>query len=716
MDKPKIPLLKQPLFRVLLIWAVQTTALLIMVWLMDSVVLDDLGAGVVAVAAIGLLNALLWPLLSYVLVPFALLTLGLAALLLNGFMVWLAAQIVPGFSVASFWAAFWLSLGMALINLILSSLLTIDDENSWNRNAVKRQMRRAGKTAPTVVPGILFLEIDGLAAPILQQAIDNGFMPNLKRWLDSGSHVLRQWEPDTSSQTSASQAGILHGDNSEIPAFRWYDKASGQVVSSSNPRILPELEKERSNGNGLLSNDGASRGNMFSGDAPHVMGTASVVTDRTKFHSSEYRVFFANPYSVARTLYLVIWDIIQEKRQYRWARKNNVRPILDKKHRGGTYPFIRAFNTVIMPSLNLYTLLGDVMAGRSSAYATFVSYDEIAHHSGILDPGCFDILNKMDNWFARLETAAKEAPRPYHLVVLSDHGQTGGATFKQRYGLTLQDYVQALMAEGVSVAGQEYASDEGTANLNTFLNDAVRNDTSTASRVAKRALVGQTVDGHIILGEQARQEAKKTADQKDGTLQQQPDVIAVASGNLGIVSFTQWPKRTPAQAAEPSASTRLTKEEIDQAFPAVISGLVQHEGIGFIMVRSEKDGALAIGAKGVYYLDEDRVEGENPLAVFGPNAASHLRRTDSFDNCPDILVNSFYDPEKNEGCAFEELIGFHGGLGGTQSQPFILYPAELPAPDNDLIGAASIYHLGKSWLDAIQKGPTNGTQSIAHMK
>ncbi len=239
MNKSKTPLLKRPVIRILVIWAIQTIALLIMAWLMDSVSIDSGVAAIAAAATIGLLNALLWPILSYVLVPFAILTLGLASLLLNGALVWLAAQIVPGFDVVNFWSAFWLALGLALINLIFSSLLTIDDENSWNRNVVQRQMRRAAKPEPTDVPGVLFLEIDGLARPILEQAMDNGFMPNMKRWIDSGSHVLQQWEPDTSSQTSASQAGILHGNNSNIPAFRWFDKASGEVVASSNPRILP---------------------------------------------------------------------------------------------------------------------------------------------------------------------------------------------------------------------------------------------------------------------------------------------------------------------------------------------------------------------------------------------------------------------------------------------------------------------------------------------
>ena len=109
-----------------------------------------------------------------------------------------------------------------------------------------------------------------------------------------------------------------------------------------------------------------------------------------------------------------------------------------------------------------------------------------------------------------------------------------------------------------------------------------------------------------------------------------------------------------------------------------------------------------IGDNGRHHLTEERIEGEDPLSVYGPRAAQHLIREDTFANCPDILVNSFYNAETNEVAAFEELIGCHGGLGGYQTQPFLLYPSELPASDEPLIGAAAVHHLMKSWV------PSNG--------
>jgi uncharacterized membrane protein YvlD (DUF360 family) len=191
-----------------------------MAFLLNGVTIDTFGSAIWGAAIIGLLNALLWPLLSFVLVPFAVFTLGIGALLINGAMVLLASELGDGFSVDGFWTAFWLALRMSAVNIILSTLLTIDDDNSWHRYQVRRRMKRINDLGETDAPGVIFLEIDGLAEPVLEMALEGGHMPTLKSRIDAGSHVITGWEPDTSSQTSASQAGILHGDNSNIPAFR----------------------------------------------------------------------------------------------------------------------------------------------------------------------------------------------------------------------------------------------------------------------------------------------------------------------------------------------------------------------------------------------------------------------------------------------------------------------------------------------------------------
>ena len=123
------PTTSQAFLRFLIIWAVIVVAFILMSFVLgDSVQVDNLGTAILVVFIIAMLNSLLWPILSSVLVSFAVLTLGLVTLLLNGLIMWLVAQIIPGFRVAGFWTAFWLSLGTTAITLILSSLLAIDDD------------------------------------------------------------------------------------------------------------------------------------------------------------------------------------------------------------------------------------------------------------------------------------------------------------------------------------------------------------------------------------------------------------------------------------------------------------------------------------------------------------------------------------------------------------------------------------------------------------
>ena len=167
------------------------------------------------------------------------------------------------------------------------------------------------------------------------------------------------------------------------------------------------------------------------------------------------------------------------------------------------------------------------------------------------------------------------------------------------------------------------------------------------------------------------------------------EVIVLASGNLAMIYLTQW-------------SHRLTYEEINSLFPELIRSIVENEYIGFIVVKS-KEGDLAIGKDGIYNLDTNEIKGKNPLEGFGDNIAQHIKRNSSFEHTPDILVNSFYDSKKDEVCAFEELVGSHGGAGGSQSKPFILYPSDWDVPDEEIIGAENVYKLLKENLERLKE-------------
>jgi hypothetical protein len=162
----------------------------------------------------------------------------------------------------------------------------------------------------------------------------------------------------------------------------------------------------------------------------------------------------------------------------------------------------------------------------------------------------------------------------------------------------------------------------------------------------------------------------------------------LGSGNLGLVYLME-------------SDHRLTLEEIEASHPQLVPALRAHPHIGFVLLHSERDGPVALGSDGAHYLADGRIEGTDPLAPFPAGAPDHLRRTDGFGNAPDILVNSFYDGALEQGCAFEELISFHGGLGGPQTRPFLLVPTELPLPDAPIVGAAAVHDLLLGWRRAL---------------
>jgi uncharacterized membrane protein YvlD (DUF360 family) len=631
--------------RLLLSWLLAAAALLIAAKLVPSVEVGNFGGAVVATLAIAVLNAIIPPLVAALRIPFMALAGFGVILLVDAAMLELVSAIAPGaIQVESFWWALVAALVAAAVGVVLDIIFGTNDDDTYTVRVTQRLARRHGGGMTTDEPGLVFLEIDGLALPVLRRAMRDGNAPNMAAWLAEGTHSLLEWETDLSSQTGASQAGILLGNNDDIPAFRWVDKPTGKVIACSGPDDCEAIERARSTGIGLLVEGGASRGNLLSGDADEVILTVSRVSAEKKANPG-YRAFFANGFNVTRSLVLFFWEVVLEVSASLRAARRNVRP---RGHRGGKYPFLRAAVCVVVRDLIIYSVLADMMFGRPAVYATLSSYDEVAHHSGLERPDTLEALRKLDQQIGRVFAARRYAPRPYHVIVLSDHGQTQGATFKQRNGYTLEDLV------GRSLEGAEATGIGGGDEQDAIASIAVKEATGvTQSKPAEADLP-------------------------------QHHAVVLGSGNLGLVYLMEEERR-------------LTLEEIEERHPRLISALREHPHIGWLLVHSSAHGPLALGPRGVHHLADGRVEGDDPLAHFSENASAHLRRTDGFAPVADIMVGSFYDPYLDEACAFEELISFHGGLGGPQTRPFVLHPVELPRPAEPIVGAVAVHTLLTGW-------------------
>ncbi|WP_326701829.1 phage holin family protein [Streptomyces sp. NBC_01754] len=663
--------------RVIAVWAVSTLTMLVLAWILPDFQLQSAdGDSVTRTAftaawgagAFGLLSALVWPVLVRALLIVPALVLGTLVFFLNGSLLWVALRLIPdGRGDANPETAVVVAAVMSAVASAVSTALAVrDDDAHWrrlSRLADRRRRRSSTSDGRDCPPGIVFVQLDGVGHDVLRRAAADGLMPTVAgRIADEAGHRLAPWTTDWSSQTGASQLALLHGSNFDVPAFRWYEKETGTVMVSSRPASALEMQRRaiaRTGDGGLLAVDGASRGNLFSGGAGQLALVLSMAARLGKGRRSRagYFAYFSDPANAVRTALSFTAEVAREIGQSTRARLRKDAP---RVKRGGLYPFIRAFATVLERDVVVAAVIGDMFAGRTTVYADLVAYDEVAHHSGPHSRDAEKVLKRLDRSLGLLTRAAEHAPRTYRIVLISDHGQSLGETFAGKYGLTLKNLVRAGCGLPVPRRAQ-------------------RTRSASEARDAVRIAL------HRPVGEQESEEPAAPS-----------DPVVLASGNLGLLSF-------------PDIGGRASREEIDRRHPALLGTLANHPGIGFLLVRSEEHGSVVLGRGGVEVPVTELVDEEGPLAGYGTGAAAAVRRTDSFPHVADVMINSMYDPATGEVHAFEEQIGSHGGLGGEQSRPFLLWPrtltdplevlaAEGSGPVTEMVGAEAVHRVLAHWV------------------
>jgi uncharacterized membrane protein YvlD (DUF360 family) len=673
--------------RVLVVWAATTLALRALDAWLDGFAMRSWWQPPVAALLLGVLTAVVWPLVMRVALPLALFTFGLGGFLLLGAAVLLLFSVIPGVEIHSFATSVVVAVVMAAVAGLVSSVLAIDEDEIFFRRA----RRRAARTpqAEPQPPGVVFLQIDSLAYETARRAIRDGWMPNVAAWLREGSHVLTGWHTDWSSQTGAAVCGILHGSNHDLFGFRFYDKQRDRIVRVSHPDDAAEIERRHSDGRGLLAGGGASRGNLFTGDAPHVSLTMSslayVVPQRARRRrrgrdrvGAGYYAYFANPVNALRTLAVAVVDILRELRAAARERRDDVRP---RVPRGGIYPLARPGVTVLSRDVVVFALLEDMLAGRPVAYADFLGYDEAAHHAGLERADSLAVLRSIDQQVGRLHRAAQLAPRPYHLVLLSDHGQTQGWAFADRFGETIEQLVGRLCG-GSPPADQSAGPKDSRRPAEAWQFTPALAEAAVGSGPIARRLRQRVARAGGADHEHAPSPGEPTAPQVA------PGVVCVVSGHTAMVSFADIPGR-------------VSLEEIERHWPELLPGLVDHPGVGFLLVHSDEFGPVVLGRDGLHRLRTGVVLGTDPLVPYGEHAAALVARVSDFPRCADVVINSRYDPLTDEASPFEPHVGSHGGLGGPQQRALLVHPRTFAAPEGEVVGAERLHEVFRGWLTGL---------------
>ena len=598
------------------------------------------------------------------------------ALLGQALLAYVALSVVPGVEFDTFLSAFAATWIVAAVATLASWLMTAGTNDAVFVHLV-RGARRGKPVADPEVTGILFVQLDGVPFPVLQWGVMGGTLPTLSRWLRGGSHQFMEWTPTLPATTPASQMGILHGTTDGIPAFRWVDRATGRVFVANKPSDAVDIEALHSDGHGLLADGGVSVSNLFSGDAPTTFATMSRVGALRDDRDGRRRFnrFLMRPDGFMRGVVRTTSELVRERTQARRQIRQDMRP---RVHRGWDFAGERGALNGVMRDFNSVMVGEALAAGARSIYVDYVDYDAVAHHAGIMRPESLDALVGLDGLLGQLERVAAEAKRDYRIVVLSDHGQSQGEVFADRYGESLSDLVSRLT--GTRVAGTE-VNTEGSARV-----DVLTQEQPPLVAQALRAGTAET-SGRAQEEESAAQAVLTSSADAGTTTPGAPEspMLVFGSGNLGLVYAS-------------GEDHRLSRAEIESRWPDLLPGLARHEGVSFLVVDTA-EGPVAVGPHGEHRLSDGAVTGTDPLTPFRPEAAAFLLRASSMPEAPDIAVNSLLDPVTGEVAAFEGLVGCHGGLGGWQDRAMLVWPSDLPAPPERLVGADAVHRQLVSWLE-----------------
>jgi len=518
--------------------------------------------------------------------------------------------------------------------------------------------------------GFVGIQIDGLAFPYLQQALDRGYLPNLERYLRRG-HKLVEYQAGLPSTTPAAQSVFFYGSDHAIPAFRWFDKETGQVISCNDPDHVQIFREEFfGDRRGLLAG-GASYSNIIDGDAERSIFTVSSPHPQTLFgRLGGVRIILlmlVNPFRTCRMFFATFVEYwANRKDEWHHQRKKRWRT------QEGLFPLIRIFCNVILREMQTFGVISEVYAGTPRIYTTYSGYDEIAHHFGPDSWPALKNLVYIDRRIGEILRAVDHVPgADYLLVILSDHGQTPGYPFQNRFGATLGDAVSAFLHENqtalVSAGPLEFAR----VQIGYLQDELEARKKSLRHRIYRRTKNFFQQKIHDLVPE---------------TLKIDPEggVVITYSSSLAHLYIT-------------GSNKSLSYQEVEQAQPMLLRFLQKHKGIGFILARGKNPGELMIFHRGGHIcVTENPCFQQHELAFLRPYGAPYdtlelLYRFGLGHRCGDLVLFGAID-EEGIAC-FDDQVGGHGSVGGEQSRPFLILPLGHPVLAKDrLQGYEFIYH------------------------
>ena len=515
--------------------------------------------------------------------------------------------------------------------------------------------------------GLVMLQIDALAYVELRRAIELGYCPTISKMVREEGYTLRRWFCGLPSATPYCQAGFFHGENENIPAFRFYDKRERRVITCNTPAGVQYI-RDRITSPGALAG-GSSYVNLLDGDAQTVALTVATRERMSVFQRlGGWRMAMLIVLHPIRILRMMFQGVVE------WLREEYERGVGElsgrRTHSEGLFPFVRVLSNVVVRELQTMAILLDVYLGVPIIYSTFMQYDELAHHFG---PSSFQALRDLRRTDARLREIRRMIDhvggREYDVVILSDHGMTPSSSFRVRFGQSLGKVVEKILEKAAAQTGEmplrsraSFADTSEYADMSAQIVEAVAQVTPPTQRTAKRVLLrfrdwvrSRYGLRELILPEKYR-------------VEEDHDVVVTYSSCLALLYFTDDIERLDRQRiADDPIRSNLYLE------------LLEHPGVGLLGTRDGPAVHLE-SAAGRAVIRDGRLEvreGRNPLEVYGTgdNVIRAVEHLVNQPNAGDITIFGAYDGY--EIVSFDDQIGAHGAAGGNQLYPFVIGPAHL---------------------------------------
>ena len=525
--------------------------------------------------------------------------------------------------------------------------------------------------------GFVIFQIDGLSHMALKKALSLNLMPHLKKIINSGDYLLNSYFTGVPSDTPFFQAGLLYGDNDNIPGFRWIERETGEEIIFKKPESAGYIEERLAKDNPGLLRGGSSYVNLFSGGASRSTFTLSTFSIRYLFKKRVrnfdiFIVFIFHIFTFLKTFFYVFFEAVLEifEKILDIIKKRKVRP-------EGFFPFARAMTNVIFKEIETFGAIMDISRGVPSIYLDYIGYDELSHHRGPYSYSSLRTLKAIDRKIYHIYKAILRAERKYDFFVISDHGHTPSVPFQKLNGnKMLKDAI------GDYVNDPElkiYEFDTGYnavfKRLFLYVGDFFKKG-ACKKFFSKAAAKIDSIKESDSIGRLRWQNGKA--------------IYIMDSGPMANIYFS-------------GKTDRMTVCEIEKKYNKLIDMLAGLEGIGFIAGINEK-GATAIydkeGKKFYefnYFINNPGRKNSTIAQIINfcktqaetKTAFLSLEKFSRFKNSGDLILFGEYDGKNI--INFENQMGAHGGIGGEQNEPFAVWSKSIPFNFGDINNSCKIY-------------------------